>query len=156
MSQRYFRATKKPNFLLSHFWSVWLQRTFRFWLLTCLYVFNREENEGGRSEKKIFSMVTKADHRSTAEFQIRIFWQPATRMHNREKKNISCKEAFDFQSCVKCSQENHVNAHWSGMGGRISLETGSPLLFHQKICSSQALPVSLRWFSCCVSKPSKN
>lgn len=101
-------------------------------------------------------MVTKAGHRSTAGCRIRISWQPATR-DVQQRKNISCKEAFDFQSCMKCSQENHVNAHWTGGGeGRISLVTGSPLLFHQKICSSQALPASLRWFSCFVSKPSKH
>lgn len=66
-------------------------------------------------------MVTKAGQRSTAGCQIRISWQPATE-DAQQRKNISCKEAFDFQSCVKCSQENHVNAHRIE-GRRISLET---------------------------------
>lgn len=66
-------------------------------------------------------MVTKAGHRSTAGCQIGISWQPATK-DAQQRKNTSCKEAFDFQSCVKCSQENHVNAHRTG-GRRISLET---------------------------------
>lgn len=57
-----------------------------------------------------------------------ISWQSATK-DVQQRKNISCKGACDFQSCVKRSQENHVNAHWAWwrVGGH-SLETGNPLV----------------------------
>lgn len=63
-------------------------------------------------------MVTKAGPRSTAGCQIRTSWQPATK-DVQQRKSISCKEAFDFQSCVKCSQENHVNVCWTWRGREV-------------------------------------